>query len=391
MSVSEESFLRAIAEQPYDVAPRLVYADWLEENGDPRAEKVRAQCRYRLPITPQETAHLAAIASARERAHAGQVVVAVDPARPCYAPAEDPAGAAALASDLRHLSAIDLARNFPRDDRGLLRLDCTVLLARYPFAGTLPRFRELWLAATGPARRSDPQVLTVRLDLLIGENQPHDWSRVRWWWDRRRRSLGERARWGITGADLRAVTGPRRAAQLARLWAGWKAGTLTRPQRIALCTALQDEGRFEDALRVSEVDYPEALSRLLNGEKFRLPGGGDYAGPKATDARAQKLRRALWESAPWRFAQALADAQARLDAWRAERPRRAPKTPQLRLFIFPGSLYARKPGLMLVPGHGGRPRLAIVFTASNVVAPESAWKRPVELDIARWCGGNDSP
>src|SRR5205085_9615662 len=103
-----------------------------------------------------------------------------------------------------------------------------------------------------------PQVITVRLDLLIGENHPHDWSGVRWWWDRRHRSLGEQARWGITGTALRAVTGPRRAGQLARLWAGRQAGTLTRPQRIALCTALQDEGRFEDALRVSEVDYPEA-------------------------------------------------------------------------------------------------------------------------------------
>ena len=37
-------FLRAICEQPADDAPRLIYADWLEEHGDPdRAEFIRLQ------------------------------------------------------------------------------------------------------------------------------------------------------------------------------------------------------------------------------------------------------------------------------------------------------------------------------------------------------------
>src|SRR5262245_23073250 len=41
-----EAFLRSIIEAPDDDAPRLVYADWLEENGDPeRAEFIRVQCR----------------------------------------------------------------------------------------------------------------------------------------------------------------------------------------------------------------------------------------------------------------------------------------------------------------------------------------------------------
>jgi eukaryotic-like serine/threonine-protein kinase len=37
----EEAFLRAIHEAPEDPAPRLVYADWLDERGDPRAEYLR--------------------------------------------------------------------------------------------------------------------------------------------------------------------------------------------------------------------------------------------------------------------------------------------------------------------------------------------------------------
>jgi uncharacterized protein (TIGR02996 family) len=38
------AFLRAIKETPEDDAPRLVFADWLEEQGDPRGEFLRLQC-----------------------------------------------------------------------------------------------------------------------------------------------------------------------------------------------------------------------------------------------------------------------------------------------------------------------------------------------------------
>jgi uncharacterized protein (TIGR02996 family) len=39
----EDGFLRAIADTPEDDAPRLVYADWLDERNDPRGEFVRVQ------------------------------------------------------------------------------------------------------------------------------------------------------------------------------------------------------------------------------------------------------------------------------------------------------------------------------------------------------------
>jgi uncharacterized protein (TIGR02996 family) len=38
-----EAFLQSICENPEDDAVRLIYADWLEENGDPRGEFIRAQ------------------------------------------------------------------------------------------------------------------------------------------------------------------------------------------------------------------------------------------------------------------------------------------------------------------------------------------------------------
>jgi uncharacterized protein (TIGR02996 family) len=43
------AFLSTICEHPDEDAPRLVYADWLEEQGDPRGEHIRLQCQ-RLQI-----------------------------------------------------------------------------------------------------------------------------------------------------------------------------------------------------------------------------------------------------------------------------------------------------------------------------------------------------
>src|SRR5579884_4313008 len=42
--MTHDSFLQAILEAPDDDAPRLIYADWLEENGEPeRAEYIRLE------------------------------------------------------------------------------------------------------------------------------------------------------------------------------------------------------------------------------------------------------------------------------------------------------------------------------------------------------------
>ncbi|MFO0807982.1 MAG: TIGR02996 domain-containing protein [Gemmataceae bacterium] len=43
MTDAQTAFLRSIAERPDDDLPRLVYADWLEDRGDPRGEFVRLQ------------------------------------------------------------------------------------------------------------------------------------------------------------------------------------------------------------------------------------------------------------------------------------------------------------------------------------------------------------
>ncbi len=43
---TEEVFLELIRKNPRDNATRLVYADWLEDRGDPRAEYLRVLCEW---------------------------------------------------------------------------------------------------------------------------------------------------------------------------------------------------------------------------------------------------------------------------------------------------------------------------------------------------------
>jgi serine/threonine-protein kinase len=48
--MDESAFLTAVRDDPFAPDPRLVYADWLEERGDPRAEYLRLLC---APFDPQ--------------------------------------------------------------------------------------------------------------------------------------------------------------------------------------------------------------------------------------------------------------------------------------------------------------------------------------------------
>jgi uncharacterized protein (TIGR02996 family) len=52
----ERAFLLAILERPDDDAPKLIYADWLEERGDPRAEFLRLMVKVRRErvVTPEQ-------------------------------------------------------------------------------------------------------------------------------------------------------------------------------------------------------------------------------------------------------------------------------------------------------------------------------------------------
>jgi uncharacterized protein (TIGR02996 family) len=64
--MNEPALLAAVCEAPGDDTPRLIYADWLEDNGDPhRAELIRVQCA-RAALAPDDAR--AADLEQRERA-----------------------------------------------------------------------------------------------------------------------------------------------------------------------------------------------------------------------------------------------------------------------------------------------------------------------------------
>src|SRR5438132_3168406 len=49
MTSDGDALFRAICEYPWEDTPRLIYADWLQENGQPeRAEFIRLQCEARM-------------------------------------------------------------------------------------------------------------------------------------------------------------------------------------------------------------------------------------------------------------------------------------------------------------------------------------------------------
>src|SRR5438093_654057 len=73
MHPADAAFLAAIRNQPDDDLPRLVYADYLDERGDPRGEFIRLQIeRPALPADDSRRYELAAREHELLRAHEDQ-------------------------------------------------------------------------------------------------------------------------------------------------------------------------------------------------------------------------------------------------------------------------------------------------------------------------------
>ena len=46
MTADDEAFVRRIVDSPGDDLPRLIYADWLDDRGDPRGTYLRAEVEW---------------------------------------------------------------------------------------------------------------------------------------------------------------------------------------------------------------------------------------------------------------------------------------------------------------------------------------------------------
>src|SRR5215469_11329163 len=49
--MTDDAFVQAILANPEDDAPRLIFADWLDERGDPRGDFIRVQCQLARTTT----------------------------------------------------------------------------------------------------------------------------------------------------------------------------------------------------------------------------------------------------------------------------------------------------------------------------------------------------
>jgi uncharacterized protein (TIGR02996 family) len=70
----EDALIHAILAAPDDTAPQLVYADWLEERGDPRGEYLRCRCG-RAGLRPGDAKHAALLRREEELRQRHPVVI----------------------------------------------------------------------------------------------------------------------------------------------------------------------------------------------------------------------------------------------------------------------------------------------------------------------------
>jgi uncharacterized protein (TIGR02996 family) len=173
----EEGFLQAIAAAPTDDLPRLVYADWLEERGDPRATYLRlatqtaSQVREGLLSEDLRSVlrdtYTAAPAEWRGRVGPWFDVVLEAVHQDCRI------GVLKVIKDLVHrrlAKAVDVVENLPSVVRGRLLLDEAEDLREQleHGYGVNP-----WPSQRGPACHVTLRISSQAADLVVGPRRAH--------------------------------------------------------------------------------------------------------------------------------------------------------------------------------------------------------------------------
>jgi uncharacterized protein (TIGR02996 family) len=382
-TAAEQALLAEIRRDPGDMSAWLIYADWLEERGEPRAAEIRRQCQWRLPFADSDVAWLAAIEGARQSASVGDVRVAIDMHK---APPLGIADPAVLATDLHHLNIDEIARNFPRGDEGHLQTGDSVLLAAYASDlgnGAAAQERNAWLVAEADADQAKPGSIVVRVAERVASNHRHVWSKARWLWDRRSAATDATTRFGFPAERLAKIEFFDRAERLAEFERQLAAGRLAEFDRQALCVLLLDEARFAEALALYGIRLSPSIQSVLTALPSRT---GLAPSTHFQESWIPFLRRQIWRMAPWKMSRLM------------ERQRLIGGASQKRLAALPNQPYAAKLSLLLgfeeseTPVEAGEPwetrtnarsRLYLETTNSIDLLPEIEWARPIELDIAR--------
>jgi len=191
-AAGEAALLRAVRDTPDDDAPRLVYADWLSERGDPRGELIVLQCARAAtgaPPSPCEEALL----DAYGRAWLGAIEPCVarggarfargflDACRLVVLPwaADDPTWATVTALDVGRAPLGDLHRLLGDGARlpSLVRLRATRLRDRDEVAAVAAtpvgrRLRALEIALFWSERGARPPTVDALVDWLRADGPP---------------------------------------------------------------------------------------------------------------------------------------------------------------------------------------------------------------------------
>lgn len=289
--------------------------------------------------------------------------LAYDSALPQMAQGLTSAARKRLDGDLKHLAADLVTSYFPRQEDGRFQLGATVLLTFYEAHISQSRDRQMWLEAYAPKRRRDPQTITLSLASLISVNHAYRWDQTRWQWDVRQRPTSEEARWGVSGLEIDRLGMDQRAEHIAFFAKRCEQADPSLADRVSLCLLLQDEGRIEEAFSLFDIELSLDALKILYGQPITE---GHYTSGESWTA---PMLHALRYAAPWRFASALATEK------------------RLRLLWFPHQTQQRKAALMLswADKQVKTPILEIEWTASNKLLAETAWKRPLDLDLKRFC------
>ncbi len=270
-----------------------------------------------------------------------------------------------LGADLKSLNSRRLVRNYPWDNSGRLALKTSVLLRILETETPPGKDRSVCLVASGPAKRSDPQNIRVHLSNLIVVNQSHRWEKTEWLWQER-----DPLDVYLQGSNRFGCEVPANCAN----------ENLNDTARAAVAMEYLDRGSIEDAFGMYGISFSEDLHRLIGGERISPPACCAHPDQQWTEMLVSTLR----SSAPWLLQNAV-DAEIDRLSLTVRGKKRSWKPPQLKIAIFPGQTHSRKASLILTADKGGSNlRFEIQATASNARLPDTAWKRPLEVDLLRY-------
>ncbi len=257
--------------------------------------------------------------------------------------------------DLRLVRMEHIVRNFPWDKTGRIELKTAVVLNIYEKT-TDPnphsKERDFCLAAIGPDRRSDEQIVKIGLTDLYAIDRNHRWENCPWLW-----------------TDI--------ATPQTELFGTSQHVATPENDRAMRSLSLLNEGKIEEALGLYGVTFSTVLHQILGGEIVK----DYYSDLTWRDLLVDTLR----QSAPWKLPQAVIDEAARINLWASQKKSRKPRLPLLKLAIFPNQRYTHKTCLILTENINDRqPQLIMKSSAINDRLHHTAWKRSISVDFARY-------